>query len=243
MPIRSVATQTHYLARFGVPGGFVIAAALVAAALIRYPGNARTATEYIGLGAAAIIILLGLGIWTAFRAGSSKTRPDLAAARRLGSTGGVVLGILWVIEISFNNFVPPDISTPAARGIVDNGIWALIAIAMIVLAATSAYSARRFMVGVQAGFWSGLVSGLIACLMGLLLVVFWLQYVLRDPLSIQEWAERHTESGAPNMATYFAYETLGGALLHLVLLGIIMGGLMGLIGGGIGIGIAALRRS
>lgn len=241
--VASATTQKSHLARFGLPGGFALAASLVVTVLIRYPGNARTAAEYIGLGTVAIIIFLALGIWAALRAARSTTRPDLAAARRLGSTGGLILGILWVSEISFNNFVPPDVSTPAARGIVDNGIWALIAVSMVVLAAVSAYRSRRFMVGVQAGFWSGLVSGLIACLMALLLIVFWLRFVLRDPLSVQEWAERQAESGAPNMATYFAYETLSGALLHLVVLGIIMGGLMGLIGGGIGRGVAALRRA
>ncbi len=236
-------TQANRLARFGLSSGFVIAAALVVATLVRYPGNAQTTVEYIGLGTVAVAILLGLGAWAAWRAVKSSTRPDVAAARRLGSIGGVVFGLLWVIEISFNNFVPPDIATPAARGIVDNGIWALIAVSMVVVAAASALSARRFMAGVHAGFWSGLVSGLMACLMGLLLVVFWLQFVLRDPFSVQEWAERHIESDAPNMATYFAYETMGGALLHLVVLGIIMGTLMGLIGGGIGKAVAALRRA
>ncbi len=236
-------TQANRLARFGLPSGCVIAAALVVATLVRYPGNTRTDVEYLGLGTVAIAIFLGLGIWAALRAVKSTTRPDGAAARRLGGIGGVVLGLLWVIEISFNNFVSPAIATPAARGIVDNGIWALIAVSMVVLAAASALRTRRFMAGVRAGFWSGLVSGLIACLMGLLLVVFWLQFVLRDPFSVQEWAERHAESGAPNMATYFAYETMGGALLHLVVLGIIMGTLMGAIGGGIGKSIAALRRA
>ena len=243
MAASSALTQQYRLARFGLPSGFALAAALVVAVLIRYPGNTRTAAEYIGLGAVAIIIFLTLGIWAAWRLAHSTTRLDLAAARRLGSTGGVILGMLWVIEISFNNFVPPDISTGGARGVVDNGIWALIAVSMIVLAAVCAVRSRRFMAGVYAGFWSGLVSGLIASLMALLLVVFWLQFVLRDPLSMQEWAERQTESGAPNMATYFAYETLAGALLHLVLLGLIMGGLMGVIGGCIGRGIAALRRA
>lgn len=243
MSVISATTQGNRLARFGLPAGFIIAAALVVVILVRYPGNSRMAVEYKSLGAVAIAIFLGLGIWVALRAVRSTTRPDVAAARRLGSRGGVALGILWVIEISFNNFVPPDISTPAARGIVDNSIWALIAASMVLLAATNTYSTRRFIAGVRAGFWSGLVSGLMACLMGLLLIVFWLQFVLRDPLSVQEWAERHTASGAPDMATYFAYETLSGALLHLVVLGIIMGVLMGLIGGGIGNGVAALRRA
>ncbi len=243
MSVISSTTQANRLARFGLPSGFVIAAALVVATLVRYPGNTQTTVEYIGLGTVAIAILLGLGIWAASHVAKSTTRPDVAAARRLGSIGGVILGLLWVIEISFNNFVPSAIATPAARGIVDNGIWALIAVSMVVLAAASALRTRRFMAGVRTGFWSGLVSGLIACLMGLLLVVFWLQFVLRDPFSVQEWAQRHTESGAPNMATYFAYETMGGALLHLVVLGIIMGALMGLIGSGIGKGVAALRRA
>ncbi len=36
------------------------------------------------------------------------------------------------------------------------------------------------------------------------------------------------------MATYFAYQTLAGALLHLVVLGAILGLILGLVGGALG---------
>ena len=54
-----------------------------------------------------------------------------------------------------------------------------------------------------------------------------------------EWAERGAESGAPTMAAYFAFETLAGALLHLVGLGLIMGILLG--AGGALVGTLARR--
>jgi len=86
------------------------------------------------------------------------------------------------------------------------------------------------------------VSGLVACVMGLVVVVFWLDRVLTDPFSIQEWAERGPTSGAPNMATYFAYQTMGGSILHLLVLGIAMGVLLGGIGGGVGRVLAGSPR-
>ena len=43
---------------------------------------------------------------------------------------------------------------------------------------------------------SGLVSGLVACLMGLLLIVVWMRFLVRDPLMISEFAERGPADGA-----------------------------------------------
>jgi len=106
----------------------------------------------------------------------------------------------------------------------------------------SAFRARRVTAGVRAGFWSGLVSGLISCLTGLLLVVVFMGLLLRDPLSIREWAERGTASGAPDAATYRAYETMTGALAgHLILQGIVAGTVLGALGGIIGKVLAAVR--
>lgn len=119
----------------------------------------------------------------------------------------------------------------------------MIALAILIQAFLVAYRTRRFVRGVQAGFWSGTVSGLVACLMGLVLVVVLLQLVINDPVSMQEWNELGNTSGASDVATYFAYETLAGAFLHLVVLGVIMGTLLGIIGGGLGRVAAACFRT
>jgi hypothetical protein len=44
------------------------------------------------------------------------------------------------------------------------------------------------------------------------------------------------------MAAYFAFETLAGALMHLVVLGLVMGAALGIVGGTIGRGPSMARR-
>jgi hypothetical protein len=232
--------QTHSRIRLLLLVGFGLAIVLVGVTLLRYRGNAQSATGYLGLGLAGIGTLLVAGLLLALPA----TRTHSAEGARTLSNGvvlGVVLGILWILEINYNNIFTPPI---AVRDPVDNVFWAVIALAIFVQAFLAAFRTQRFFRGVQAGFWSGTVSGLVACLMGLALVVFLLRLVTADPVSLQEWNELGRSSGAPDIATYFAYETLAGALLHLFVLGAIMGVLLGVLGGGLGrIAAVIFRRS
>ena len=64
--------------------------------------------------------------------------------------------------------------------------------------------------------------------------------LLHDPLNQAEWAMRGPTSDAPSMAVYFAYQTLAGALLHLIVLGALMGVMLGPIGGMLGKGGRAI---
>ncbi len=153
---------------------------------------------------------------------------------RQGIKIGMLCGILWILEIGFNNIIPPNISTGTARFYVDNGFWIAIMIIILATSTTSAYQNRSIVSGIQIGAWSGLISGLLACLMGSLLVAFFINLITRDPLMIQEFVERGPGSGAPDITRYVAYETLTGSVGHLTVLGPIMGALLGLIGGLIG---------
>ena len=67
--------------------------------------------------------------------------------------------------------------------------------------------------------------------MGLLLVTVWMPFLLRDPININEYAVRGTAEHSPDMATYFAYETMSGAVGHLIVLGIAMGVILGALAG------------
>ena len=53
---------------------------------------------------------------------------------------------------------------------------------------------------------------------------------------------RGATSGAPDLPTYLAYETLAGALGHLLVLGIGAGVLLGGLGGVLGLGLRKLRH-
>jgi hypothetical protein len=141
---------------------------------------------------------------------------------------GMVLGVLWVIEISINNFIAPPLP---ARDIIDNIFWAFIALSLFVYVTISSYQSGRVFQGIQVGTWSGMISGIFACCMALGVIVFGIHWITRDPLNIAEWAYRAKDSHAPSMEAYFAYETMAGAFLHLIGLGGIMGMLLGILGG------------
>lgn len=144
---------------------------------------------------------------------------------------GLALGGLWVIEIGVNNILAPPLP---GRDIFDDVIWAAIALGILVLAAWSAQQAGRFTAGLAAGLWSGLASGLAACATALAMIVFGMGFVAQDPLNVAEWAERGAGSGAPSLAAYLAGEMLAGAVLHLLILGLAMGVVLGVAGGGLG---------
>lgn len=141
------------------------------------------------------------------------------------------MGLLWAVEIGINNLVAPPLPE---RDIIDNLFWAAIAILIFLGSLTAAYRARRFRSGAIFGFWSGLVSGAVACSMALAVIVFGMRFLQRDPLNLAEWAARSTSEVAPSMAAYFAFQTLAGALMHLVVLGMGMGVLLGVVGGAVG---------
>ena len=187
-------------------------------------------------GAAALILLAtAAGLWL--------YRPRLARRTEAPLVGralmvGLGLGILWIIEISINNFLAPPLP---ARDVIDDAFWAVIAIGILALAVVDTCRTKRFRAGIEAGVWSGLASGATACAMALTLIVFAMPLLLRDPLNVAEWAGRGPDVAAPTMAAYFAFETMAGALGHLVLLGVIMGGLLGIVGGLLGKTIRAIR--
>ncbi|MEO7001423.1 MAG: hypothetical protein ABI068_06445 [Ktedonobacterales bacterium] len=217
---------------------FGLAIALIIATLIIYPGGARIQTEYRLLGGVAIVVLAlvagALALW------SARIRsPEGSRLLRAGVLLGVLMGLLWVVEITYNNWLTPPVTV---RDPVDDVFWASIAIAIFLQSLVVAMRSGRFSRGVFVGFWSGSVSGLLACLMGLILIVFLIVLVTHDPLSIQEWNTVKASDGAPDIATYFAYQTLAGALLHLFVLGILMGVLLGALGGAIGAGVARIAR-
>jgi hypothetical protein len=220
--------------------GCTVALVLVVATLLAYPGTPATAGRYLAYGGIALGLLLAVagGI---LRGSTRFLRQADGFTFPWGAGVGAVLGLAWVVEISFNNFVPPEISVPG-RGWVDNGIWAAISLATVVLGAWGARRTGRITTGVWLGVWSGLASGLIACLMGLLLIVAAMPFLLRDPYNVAEWAARGPASGAPDLPTYLAYETLAGALGHLVALGIVAGALLGGLGGLVGWGSRRVRR-
>lgn len=144
---------------------------------------------------------------------------------------GIVIGLLWTIEIAINNVVHPLLP---ARDIIDNAFWITIAAIILIVAIVKAYKNSSVVAGIISGFWTGSGSGAIACLTALLLIVFGMPLILKDPLNIKEWNDVRQYEHSRAMTVYFAYETLAGAIMHLVILGTLMGLVLGMVGGILG---------
>jgi hypothetical protein len=136
--------------RLGLLLGFLLAVLFIAVILIRYAGNAQTSLRYAGLGIGVIAIELAMGAWVLFW--GTRPRTDRGSmALRQGTIIGLLCGLLWVIEIGFNNFVSPDISTTTARFYVDNSFWAAIVLIIFVATVISSYRSRQILAGIQVG--------------------------------------------------------------------------------------------
>ncbi|WOP20066.1 hypothetical protein [Raineyella sp. LH-20] len=169
----------------------------------------------------AILAMLGLTSWP-----RNLSAPAQALPRR-STAAGLVLGLLWTVEIAMNNVTQPPLPL---RDILDNVFWALVGAGILVMAVREGARRRSVRSGVTAGLWCGLATGAVACLTGLIVVVAGMPLLLADPLNIAEWADQGGGT-AQEMATYFALETMAGAIGHLVVLGLAMGALLGVVGG------------
>jgi hypothetical protein len=144
---------------------------------------------------------------------------------------GLGFGLLWTFEIGINNLIRPGLPL---RDNIDNIFWAIIASLILILAAWETYQAKKIFYGIKSGFWSGIASGSVACLTALIFVVFGMKYLLIDPLNIKEWTDIKAAENSPGMDVYFAYQTFAGGIMHLIILGAIMGLLLGTVGGFLG---------
>jgi hypothetical protein len=212
----------------------VLSLALVLAVAVTYSYSAQAVVE--SLVGFLILLAAAVALWTIGL--HAATGPDAASSKR--SIGvGLVLGLLWAVEILVNNLLAPPLPT---RDIVDDVFWAAIALAIVVFAAMSAYRTARFRAGLEAGVWTGFASGLVACCVALSVIVFGMHFITTDPLNVAEWAARAASTNAPSMAAYFAFETFAGALMHLVVLGFGMGAVLGVFGGAVGRVASLVRR-
>jgi hypothetical protein len=216
-----------------------VAVALAVVVLVKYRGTAASEPGYLFLGLEYIAVLLLTGGLIAAGLRTRTLEDDRAVCT--GVAVGVVTGAVWVVEESYNLIFTAAVPV---RDLVDNLLLALIAFVVLISALVRAFRSGQVRQGARTGLWSGAVSGMIACLMAEIFIVFFMHLLTQDPASVEEWAVQGLGSGAPTIETYWAYASLKGAfLLHLVLVGPVMGGVVGALGGGIGAGLSALRRS
>ncbi|MBV9849081.1 MAG: hypothetical protein JO250_05265 [Armatimonadetes bacterium] len=75
---------------------------------------------------------------------------------RRSAAAGLLLGVLWVIEIGINNVLAPPLP---GRDILDDVFWAVIALGILLVAGVAAYGAGRLRAGVEAGAWAAWPAG------------------------------------------------------------------------------------
>lgn len=141
---------------------------------------------------------------------------------------GLWMGLLWIAEIGMNNLLRPGLPM---RDIYDDIFWGVIAVFIFIVSARWAIKNNSVTRGLKVGFWSGFSSGAVAALTALGFIVFGMKEILSDSLNMTEWRTVGSGSGVPNMEVYFVYQTLAGAVLHLVVLGVGMGVVLGVVGG------------
>src|SRR5579884_2839992 len=233
----------------GLIAGLLLMMALVVVTMIEYPptmASTSGSSPYLAYGAIALVLLAataGAVYMTLLRPGS-QLRSEQLLALRWGSWVGLACGLLWIVEIAYNNLLAPlapEYNTARIRDSVDNVFWAIIVLLTLVFAARLAYRTRSIRMGIRVGTLSGLLSGLFAGIMALLLVTTSIHSLTSDPLVLAEYAVRGPSSGAPDLAHYVAYDTLAGALGHLLVLGVLSGALLGALAGAIGRGLRHLR--
>jgi hypothetical protein len=201
----------------------ILSAALVVLIYFLYPGPSFPfGLEAIECLLSFIVLIATIFLIVRFRSKFSleSDREDIA--------WGLGIGLLWTMEIGFNNIIQPGIPL---RDIVDDSFWGLVAILIFYLAARSSTRSGKMLPGMRTGFLTGLSSGAVACFTALMLICFGMPLITSDPLNVNEWNDVKNAVHYSGMNTYFAYQTLAGAMLHLTVLGMMMGMLLGIIGG------------
>jgi len=204
---------------------FISSILIIAIYLIYRTSSWPFGIEALGCLVSLFIILLFIFLITLFR-----NRPIIFNSGKQISIG-LTIGLLWTIEIGINNIIQPGLPL---RDIIDNIFWAVIVILILLFSAIEAFKTRKISAGIITGFWNGTGSGAVACLTALVFIVFGMSLILKDPLNIKEWTDTYKNQQYTDMKVYFAYQTFAGALLHLTVLGSIMGVTLGVLGGLIG---------
>ena len=182
-----------------VAGAFVLAMC----GLVRYPGL-RSAGGVWGVCGFLLLLLIcyAAGALTLSRG----TTPQARVARRYGVTGGLVVGVAWLVSIAPSHLLKAWVFLP-------------LLVALLVPAAVAALAGRASSDGraaTGAALWSGLVGGL------LVFLVWITETYARDgrPYDAQLLRDFH-RSGSHDLAAYAVSDNLGGAIGLLVIIPVV----------------------
>ena len=179
--------------------GIAAAIALVAYAVIRYPGL-RSGYRFWGSSAAFLVLLF---LFAAVASALSRDATiEAATARRYGVLGGLVIGGAWFISLAPPTHLKAWVLLPFAVALLGPAF----------LAALVGRSTRNVSAGTHAALWAGIVGGLS-------IFIVWVAVTLTRagrPYDTGLIRDFH-HSTAPNIATYAISDNLGSGLVLLLL--------------------------
>ncbi len=186
--------------RVVVLGCAAIAVALVVYGLVQYPGL-RSAPNLWG---SMIVFLATLSLYIALTFFLSRgATQGSVAARRYGLTGGIAVGVGWLLGIAPPSAVKAWVFLPLVIALVGPGIVAAVA-------GRRAHDSRT---GTLAALWSGLVGGLTV-------FIVWVTLTYANAGGPYEpgLVRDFQTSGSPDLDTYAVSDNLGGGLVLLLLI-------------------------
>ena len=223
--------QDHPVARLILLVGILTVFVYVAVALNRYPDILiMYASESVVFLSALTFLMIGY-TWVAVR--RTRTRSEAEAyALRQGLWGGLVVGILWIIEIWMGNLANPQ--SEIAEFVV-HLVYRLCIVAVPLVTLFTTFRATQRTGQISSGVWVGLWSGVLSALMvfGTFVVLTYVfpQASQTDPQTLYQFAR----SGFTDFAAFTLADALVAMISHLWIgpvLGLLFGALGSILGRG-----------
>jgi hypothetical protein len=222
------------LLRICLIGGILFCLLITLASVKAYPAILTSLDDSI-----VFLVLLGIASLGYILIAMFTTRsrmPDVAMATRRGLQWGAITGIFWLIEVLAGNL--GDIHQAWVMVAYFGG--ALIAYGLpLITALIGARSTGRATAGIVIGLWSGMIGAIITFL-GLMVLTALFMGVMQ--VRSDNIAEFH-RSNAPDIMTFLIGDALAGGINHLLLIGTLFSGILGVIGGFAGKALATQESS
>jgi hypothetical protein len=217
--------------RQGIVSAVVLIAAFIGYGILRYPLLISQA------GASSVLFPLGMLLLYGIAAVGRTYQPRLLLgnAFQSGTTFGLLVGGLFIVDISAENFV--DLKAPPST-ILTLGFMFIIFILFVLAGWRGARDSGEVRLGLFAAIWSAVIGVLIALIFGLVINFIFLHRLEQNLLTSAEYAR----STIHDLGTFTFWNTLDSASSHLFEAPIIAA-VMGALGSLISLGQNRLRKN